>query len=175
MKRLLRMSGLASALALSLLVAPASAQAAPDHAAAEVQAEIAASEAAMIDEVTLAASGCGSVCDGKDPATFKIYTSYGNYYTCGQDAITPTSGSYTYRVSDPTGSVELRYSPRCRTAWARTTASYVGIKVVSRYLNGNHRTTMTEYSNNHLWTAMVNDADLEAQACYSGTICTRWW
>ncbi|MEV2239947.1 DUF2690 domain-containing protein [Micromonospora sp. NPDC049891] len=186
MKRLLRMSGLASALALSLLVAPASAQASPDRAAAEtaveVEAEIAASEAAMIDEVTLAASGCGSVCDGKNPQTFKIYTSYGNYYTCSEDAITPKSGSYTYYKSDATGEVELRYSPRCRTAWARTPSRRtLTIKVDSRHLNGNHRTTMIEYSADSLWTAMVNDADLEARACFSpgatspGYRCTRWW
>ncbi|BCJ58019.1 DUF2690 domain-containing protein [Micromonospora endophytica] len=190
MKRLLRTFGVTSALAVSLLAAPASAQAAPDRAAevaaaaepsAAVMAEIAAGNATMIDEATLAASGCGSSCDGRNPQTYKIYYNGSAYYTCAEDAVVPKSGTYTYKTSSPIGSVELRYSPRCRTAWARTTASYVSFKVDSRYLNGNHRRTESGYTESGGYTLMVNDADLEARACYaasgpiSGWDCTRWW
>jgi len=127
-----------------------------------------------------AGTACGSSCDGKDPSTYAVYVN-GRITTCSAGAITPKlSSGYVYRASDPVGSVELRYSPACRTAWARTTSSDESFKVVSRYLSGTHRTTMTGASP-ATWTVMVNDADLEAQACYwpngpyTGWTCTRWW
>lgn len=173
MKRLLIVPSLAAALALSFLAGPAPAQAASvDTTASDVEAVIAAGQGVRIDAGTLATSGCGSPCDGKDPY-FKIYYNGSSYYKCNDDAINK------YGVSNAFGSVTLRYSPRCRTAWAKTAAD-VAFKVVSRYTNGNYRTSMsasypTEY------TKMVNDAGLEAQACFdasgpaSGWTCTSWW
>ncbi|MEV6815364.1 DUF2690 domain-containing protein [Micromonospora sp. NPDC051296] len=181
MRRLLLISGLVSALALSWNPAPASAQPTPDRAAAEVEAVIAAGDGVKLDAIALANAGCGASCDGKDPQSFKIYYDGTRYYTCAEDAITPKlSTGYLYRVSSPLGNVELRYSPRCRTAWARTSAGAVRFKVVSRYTSGTHRTTMTGASPAS-WTVMVNDANLEAQACYQpvgpydGWECTRWY
>ncbi|MFC0029774.1 DUF2690 domain-containing protein [Micromonospora chaiyaphumensis] len=181
MKRLLLIPGLMSALALSLLGPPAPAQAAPVQttASAEVDAVIAAGEGTRIDATTLATTGCGASCDGKSPY-FKIYYNGSSYYTCNDDAIIPTSGTYVYTASDVLGNVTLRYSPRCRTAWARTSAGDVQFKVVSRYTSGTYRTTMTGSSPAE-YTVMVNDAGLEAQACYhpngpyEGWNCTRWW
>ncbi|WP_320068305.1 DUF2690 domain-containing protein [Micromonospora sp. RTGN7] len=140
-------------------------------------------DSVFIDEVTLAATGCGSTCDGKDPSSFKIYDSGCStcYHYCVDDAIIPQlSDGYVYTTSDSTGSVSLRYSPRCRTAWAKTTSSAVQFKVVSRNSSGSHRLTMLSNSPD-TYTAMVNDAGYEAQACYypqgpsSGWRCTRWW
>ncbi|GIJ08729.1 DUF2690 domain-containing protein [Micromonospora andamanensis] len=182
MRRLLLISGLVSILALGWSAAPASAQAARDPAVLEAEAVIAAGDGIRLDAVTLANTGCGSSCDNRDPNTFKIYYDGTRYYTCAEDAITPKlSSGYVYRVSSPAGSVELRYSPRCRTAWARTSAGWTAFKVVSRHLNGNHRKTIEGYSEyGGVWTDMVNDANLEASACYwpaSGTDwhCTRWY
>ncbi|MBQ1018857.1 DUF2690 domain-containing protein [Micromonospora sp. D93] len=176
MKRLLLTSGLTlGALALSILAGPVPAQAAPPGAAstADVDAVVAAGEGIRIDARTLAASGCGSSCDGKDPY-FKIYYNGNSYYKCSDDAQT------IYGVKNSSGSVELRYSPRCRTAWAKTAASDVVFKVVSRYTNGNYRTSMSAYGPDG-YTNMVNDAGLEAQACFDptgpgeGWTCTGWW
>ncbi|MBX7269735.1 DUF2690 domain-containing protein [Micromonospora sp. Llam7] len=182
MRRLLLISGLVSALAVGWIAAPASAQAAPDPAAAEVEAVIAAGDGVRLDAATLANAGCGASCDNKNPDTFKIYYDGTRYYTCAEDAITPQlSSGYVYRASSPSGSVELRYSPRCRTAWARTSAGWTAFKVVSRHLNGNHRKTIESYSEyGGVWTNMVNDASLEARACYwpasfSDWHCTRWY
>lgn len=140
---------------------------------------IAAGDGVMIDEATLLNSGCGSKCDGKDPASFRIYYEPPiphNYYTCGEDARTEDI------AEDPISRVELRYSPRCRTAWARSYTYDSIFKVDSRYLSGAHRTTMTEKGpSSWNWTAMVDDAGLEAQACVwpggpmPGWRCTEWY
>ncbi|WP_435206715.1 DUF2690 domain-containing protein [Micromonospora sp. bgisy143] len=175
MKRLLLLPGLASALALSFLAGPTPAQAAPAQpaSASDVEAVIAAGQGTRIDAATLATSGCGSSCDGKDPY-FKIYYNGSSYYKCADDAITQ------YSVSNSFGSVSLRYSPRCRTAWAKTAASDVIFKVVSRYTNGTQRTSMSAFYPSE-YTNMVNDAGLEAQACFDptgpgeGWTCTAWW
>ncbi|MEV6815103.1 DUF2690 domain-containing protein, partial [Micromonospora sp. NPDC051296] len=182
-RRLLLISGLVSALALSWNPAPASAQPTPDRAAAaEAEAVISAGDGVRLDAIALANAGCGASCDNRDPQTFRIYYDGTRYYTCAEDAITPTlSSGYVYRTSSPLGSVELRYSPRCRTAWARTSAGNLTFKVVSRNANGTHRMTLTADSPPSTWTRMVNDASLEAQACYhpwgpyDGWACTRWY
>jgi Protein of unknown function (DUF2690) len=105
-----------------------------------------------------ATSGCGSLCDGKDPQTYRIYTSSTAYRLCATDATTVRTAT----------NIELRYSPWCRTAWARQTGSIgylVGVLVHSFNTNGSLR---TYYRNDHMsgsWSAMVNDAGLTARAC----------
>ena len=76
-----------------------------------------------------------------------------------------------------TPGVELRYSPRCATAWARTGYYWGGLKVESFYSNGTLRRVQSIGTDpNHLYTQMVNDQGLLADACvrepYSSWICT---
>ncbi|MFD2766308.1 DUF2690 domain-containing protein [Micromonospora eburnea] len=142
-----------------------------------------ADQAVFVDSSTMATYGCRSLCEGKNPQTFRVF--YDDcidcFYKCADDAITPKlSDGYVYTVSNPVGSVSLRYSPRCRTAWARTTGSDEAFKVVSRYAGGSVRKTI-ETNSPDVWTLMVDDAGYEAQACfwpngpYTGWTCTRWY
>jgi tRNA A-37 threonylcarbamoyl transferase component Bud32 len=122
-----------------------------------------------------ATSYCGSACDGKDPATYLIQGpgGPGNYYHCADDAVTVEYAA----GNNGTPSVELRYSLRCATAWARTGYYYDGLEVQSFYSNGTLRRVQSIGTDpNHLYTQMVNDQGLLADACvrepYSSWICT---
>lgn len=178
MKRLFAIAALVTMLTTSVVVsAPAQAATGSTGESIEAARVIAAGDGVMIDEATLLNSGCGAKCDGKDPASFRIYYEQlpHNYYTCAEDAWTVDTGSY------PTvATVELRYSPRCRTAWARSYSGNATYKVDSRYLSGAHRVTMVEDTHVWNWTAMVDDANLQARACiwpsgpYTWT-CTKWY
>ena len=114
-----------------------------------------------------AASFCGNTCDGQDPSTFRWQAA-----TCASDVRTVRTRTYS------TYMVELRYSPRCATAWARTTNQPgYWIDVNSYYLNGNLRrieSTMTNAT--YQWTPMVNDQGLLAEACievfFGDPLCT---
>ncbi|MCN0152332.1 DUF2690 domain-containing protein [Salinispora arenicola] len=107
-----------------------------------------------------ATSGCGSVCDGKDPNTY--YATVDG--TTAQCNFFPTDTPYTSQY------VELRYSPFCRTAWARQTGSFgwlSGVLVQSFNTNGTLRKTVYD-SNSHAgpWSGMVNNKGLTARACF---------
>lgn len=124
-----------------------------------------------------AASYCGSTCDGKDPASYLVPGPGGpsNYYHCADDAQT-----VEYLAGDNSHPyIELRYSPQCATAWARTSTitGYV-IQVRSYYGNGTwRRTESSSTSNGDSWTPMVNDQALYAEACVSvpyGTWACTW-
>ncbi|WP_176730833.1 DUF2690 domain-containing protein [Micromonospora mirobrigensis] len=138
-----------------------------------------------LSETTLVTTGCGSACDYKDPASYKIYYSGCStcYHYCADDAITPTPTT-SYDIRNSGASIQLRYSPRCRTAWARTTYyDYAYIKVESRYSNGTTRAVagVDKWQGASPWTAMLNDAGLQARACManqgpmSGYTCTSWY
>ncbi|MFG1760766.1 DUF2690 domain-containing protein [Micromonospora echinofusca] len=132
-------------------------------------------QAIFISAGTLATYGCRSLCDYKDPASFRVfYDDCSNcYYKCADDA------EDKLKHQDPVISIMIRYSPRCRTAWAKS--NYSGnsyVKADSRYLSGSHRTTVTEYVGNY--TVMLNDADLQARACVQPSgpynlYCTGWY
>jgi hypothetical protein len=119
--------------------------------------------------------GCGTVCDGKDPLTFRIYTGPYDWYTCGADAQTvgwaaEVSGGYIR------SSVLLRYSPRCRTAWAYT--DYERYIFVER--RSPHRVEDSDPNGTGQYrTRMVNDAGYVSRAClyvpYGDYICTIWY
>lgn len=116
--------------------------------------------------------GCGSSCDKKDPATYKNYYSGCStcYYYCSDDAYT------VYDAPDvPSGPwVELRYSPRCQTAWSRAGSAWTP-EIISYYMSGSRRTSAGRVGST-TWSKMVNDHDLLAEACaYDGptTVCTR--
>jgi len=130
----------------------------------------------VISALTTAAatSGCGSTCDGLDP-NYRFTPAGGpaNWYTCADDAITAREA---YLPGGSQTKVELRYSPRCRTAWTRAGYSFY-ISLTSYYLSGSYRDFVEagrnpyeDWSAPH-WTAMLNDAGLLAQACmYEDTL-----
>ncbi|MFG1886421.1 DUF2690 domain-containing protein [Micromonospora sp. NPDC049051] len=169
---------LSAALAIGLtgVVAPQAAFAAPPAApssAVEQPATVTAEEldpqtATMIPEVELAATGCGSVCDGKNPATYKIYHSGCStcYHYCADDAETVASNTSGINL-------ELRYSPRCRTAWARVSSDFYYPTVRSYHLSGAVRTSYSGFAGAY-YTYMVNDAGLLARAEASAG-STTWY
>lgn len=67
---------------------------------------------------SLGPAGCGYKCTGMDPNTYKVeYGQYGQILTtCARDA--KTIGN-KLEIANSGNYVELRYSPYCRTAWAR--------------------------------------------------------
>ena len=81
-----------------------------------------------------------------------------NTTICQNDAITPVSS-----VSYGGATVELRYSPTCRAAWARITPGYGDVMLVHNSAGS------TQYeidgNSNWTWTAMVNDMNLTSHAC----------
>jgi hypothetical protein len=86
-------------------------------------------------------------------------SSLGYHVYCYSDAVTVKTSA----------NVELRYSPRCRTAWARQTGSVgwlTGVVVQSFNTNGSLRVEYRDLNTSGLWSAMVNDAGLTARACF---------
>jgi uncharacterized protein DUF2690 len=116
-------------------------------------------------------AACGNYCDGKSPnARFWDDTSH-VYYRCSDDAWTVRKKSAT---NHPT--IELRYSSKCQTAWARINNTSFAWKVDSFYANGSLRKTY-KADLGTTYTRMVNDTvGLEARACvyvpYGGWSCT---
>ncbi|MBC8994252.1 DUF2690 domain-containing protein [Micromonospora chalcea] len=138
---------------------------------------------AQILSITAASSGCGSACDGKDPASYLAPMPGGpsNYAYCSTDAYT----KYSKTSSDGRLTAELRYSPYCRTAWTRG-CCYNSMAGFSYYSNGNVRLSVYNYdgrfSGDDVWTAMLDDAGYTFKACYDGQIggpsewkCTAKW
>lgn len=124
--------------------------------------------------VAAATSGCGRQCDAQNPATY-VYRGPGgpsNWYPCSYDAVTARS----------VNGIELRYSPRCRTAWTRSSVNN-DMVTWSYYLNGTERTYTAEVGNHSVepngqthFTAMVDDADLLAEACGGDmSYVNAWW
>ncbi|MBQ1019599.1 DUF2690 domain-containing protein [Micromonospora sp. D93] len=102
--------------------------------------------------------GCGSPCDGKDSQTYSALVG-GVRGSCAQDARTVKTAS----------NVELRYSPFCRTAWARQTDSFgymSGVLVFSWYSDGRQRSWQDDLGTAGSWSKMVNDKGLTASACF---------
>ncbi|TDC66565.1 DUF2690 domain-containing protein [Micromonospora sp. KC207] len=125
-------------------------------------------EGTMISDAELLATGCGSTCDGKNPATFKIYYSGCStcYHYCADDATSPETNTDGINL-------ELRYSPRCRTAWARVSSDFYYPTVRSYYTSGAVRTSYSGFAGSY-YTLMVNDAGLLARAEASAGP-TTWW
>jgi Protein of unknown function (DUF2690) len=104
----------------------------------------------------------GSCWNGKNP----------NTSVCQNDAITPVP-AVTYKGA----TVELRYSPTCRAAWARITPAFGDVMDVHNSA-GLYKYEISGNSN-WTWTAMVNDMNLTSRACINyGTgsgvnVCTQ--
>jgi hypothetical protein len=144
-------------------------------------------EPAAVQALVVAAAanpGCGYACEGEDPASYLITPPGGPsyWYRCGDDAVTVREA---YLPGGSSTKVELRYSPRCRTAWARGTTPFF-LYTYSYWSrtshDDNYRTHTFAGRNLHVpsytvhWTAMVNDAGLYARACMwtegTGLDCT---
>ncbi|MFD0151327.1 DUF2690 domain-containing protein [Streptomyces sp. NPDC055721] len=96
-----------------------------------------------------AATSCyAETCHGLDPATT----------ICANDAQTV--------LRDRTGWVELRYSPQCRTAWARQAFGSKGRITVN---NSQGAVFAADYAGGSAWTRMVNDKDIFAWVCGNWT------
>jgi hypothetical protein len=110
---------------------------------------------------------CGSLCDGKDPQTFRIYFDPNNhpdhFYTCA--GIASTKG----RAATDNVSVELRYSTRCETTWARATRTggvFWDIIHYSKFPSGTmRRTVRNDFVDGASWTTMLNDHGLLNRVC----------
>ena len=123
--------------------------------------------AEMLQQLAAAAAnpGCGRTCDFKNPQTYMITPPGGpsNWYTCAADAIT---AKQAFLPGGSSEGVELRYSPRCRTAWARQVRMqrYYAVLIRSYYKSGSLRTAA--YEDGHVpYSVMLDDAGLLAQAC----------
>jgi hypothetical protein len=108
-------------------------------------------------------SYCGSGCDWKNPATYLVQLPGGptHYDYCASDA-------HPVKTLALSGypKVQLRYSPACATAWARSDALGFTYAVQSLYSNGHVRATAyASGSSGVTWTAMFNDQGLLARAC----------
>lgn len=115
-----------------------------------------------------ASDACGNTCDGEDPASFLVKPPGGqaNWYYCSADART----IYTKTV-DRSTFAELRFSPRCRTAWTR--GGYYSLLAGFSYRsNGSERERVTGPSSHQQgvtrYTAMLNDAGYTYKACVDG-------
>ncbi len=109
-----------------------------------------------------ATAGCGSNCDGKNPATYTIDYN-GSSITCSLDAVTKKTAQYS--SYEPV--INLRYSPHCRTAWAQSPSAVdFWLFVYSYNSSGSlRRTESTFVEGGANYTLMVNDAGYTAKAC----------
>lgn len=128
-----------------------------------VLAAVTALSSLLVGTPAMAASvGCGSACDGKNPATYQV-TIGGVTATCASDAETVRR---TYEPS--TVDLELRYSPRCRTAWVRLGSDFHYPTIKSYYTDGRLRTSYSGFVGAY-YSQMVNDKGFLAQGeAYAG-------
>ncbi|MFD8974185.1 MULTISPECIES: DUF2690 domain-containing protein [Streptomyces] len=127
---------------------------------------MAASSLLLASSPASAATSCyASSCEGLDPATT----------ICQNDARTVAETYFP-------GGIELRYSPTCRTAWARyngTLAMNFTVMVERENADGSYSPHYSAYYYGNgagVWTRMVNDAGITARACgyaSGGYSCSR--
>jgi hypothetical protein len=130
----------------------------------------ASSETALpsTEQASATAVSCYIVCDGQDPSTAVYEDSDGVLRRCN-DART------IYEIEpSASGWVELRYSRKCRMAWARGGG---GIKVQGFNADGSFRVAYEKFVYpGQAYTLAVNDAGLTARACleipWEGWSCT---
>jgi hypothetical protein len=125
---------------------------------------------------------CGSRCDNENPQTFVVTPPGGpsNWYHCGADARTVDS----IGPADDSGlaqfgvTIQLRYSPKCRTVWARAFGLQ---RSDTLWVMRNPNTSYTDISDdveypynsdyvggtNWMWSKMLNDAGQRSVACFT--------
>ncbi|MGA5824167.1 DUF2690 domain-containing protein, partial [Kitasatospora sp. NPDC094028] len=136
----------------------------PDAALATVIPATTASATTVSATVRPAVSCSGYSCDGWEP----------DQSGCANDAVTPSGESVAIMSGNATvGWIELRYSPTCRTAWARVRSYYWGgqgeFAAITRHSDNqsygcasyNWSTTLGAYS---CYTQMVYDGGEYSQA-----------
>jgi hypothetical protein len=102
-------------------------------------------------------AACGSACNNKDP---KVYPAS---KPCGDDAITAKTFTRMGRT------LQLRYSPSCRTVWARLYGGSSQDKVILERWEGQgtlySQVLWWEYFGGREWSLMYNDAGTQIRAC----------
>jgi hypothetical protein len=127
-----------------------------------------------------ASAGCGNFCDGQDPQNYAAHLLDGSWAICADDAFSVYAGTFP---DHPGPTVQLRYSPRCRTAWAKgpyyfylEVHSYDGSSLRRMEYAGRWRDAPGDATH---YTRMVNDKYLVAEACmYEDgwrAACTSKW
>lgn len=140
-------------------------------AAFAVIAAVTVGAVVLVADPALAATGC-NWCDGQDPASYKIWTGPYDYYLCSDDAYTPMEADDGVNIW-----IDLRYSPRCRTVWARTASLNVHFWV-ERKSPARVEDATAGWMGVPVWTAMVYDGGYLSRVCfevYTGSICSGWW
>jgi hypothetical protein len=104
-----------------------------------------------------ASAACGNACNNKDAQTYPSGT------PCGRDATTAATRTLYGRT------LQLRYSPRCRTVWARVYGVQNQDKVILEKWSGEsfyEQVLWWEYfSGNNEWSPMWNDSGVQIRAC----------
>jgi hypothetical protein len=102
-------------------------------------------------------AACGSACNNKDPQT------YPSSKPCGGDATTAKTFSSMGRT------LQLRYSPSCRTVWARIYGAENQDKVILERWEGMGSiytpVLQWEYFGGNEWSPMYNDSGVQIRAC----------
>ena len=115
-----------------------------------------------------AAAGCGSSCDDQSPYHTFYDATTDTPYTCANDAVTLAS------IQAGGQTVELRYSARCGSAWARSNGITYTIRV-ERDSPSRLELAYAPSGGGDYYTRMVNTAGTRhARACYKQTSSTVW-
>jgi hypothetical protein len=119
-----------------------------------------------------AGGGCGSACNETDPSKPVWSSQLGATVTCANDAYTAKQSALGDGIT-----LQLRYSPRCQTVWARfyggsgNKATYV-VSVYYPYWYPAYRglTELPSQPTGRNWSDQMDDAGVTAKAC----IGTSW-
>lgn len=139
---------------------------------------------------------CGSTCDNENPNTFVVHPPGGpaHWYKCSGDAQTVDAigPNENADLAFWGVTIQLRYSPKCRTVWARAFGLQRSDTLwVKRNPNTSYQDSSfdveypynSDYLNgpNSMWSMMLDDAGQQSVACFTprahGTahhICTRY-
>lgn len=117
-----------------------------------------------------AATSCHVICDGVDPNRAAYEDANGVLRKCSTDARTIYT-LYFEQAGNRQPVVELRYSRRCRMAWARAASGgwVHGFNIEGFNRDGSLRTSYDAGGGGpwpRTYTLAVDDAGLTARACY---------
>lgn len=125
-------------------------------------------------EALAATSGCGDACIGEDPASYTAWVPELGNVSCGADAVTVSEGY----DSGSGHTIQLRYSPACRTVWGRVWGGVKNDMICLRQLDHTgYAYQVEQYSmddpEGRNWSGMWNDANVQTQACVGprGSYC----
>lgn len=108
---------------------------------------------------------CGDACNGEDPATYNVWAPGGQMVRCAWDAVTVDE-----RTPEDNITLQLRYSPACRTIWGRYWGGQTGWRYVVTLEEFGSAILMQEIAAgaSHNWSRMWNDAGKVIQTCIRG-------